>query len=86
MGVSTAKVLVISTFLIIGMVLAGVLMQPKTSLDAWNVKESDFAANASSEEKLTFLLRYAILAPSSYNTQPWNFNISGNQIDIFADK
>jgi nitroreductase len=86
MGVSTAKVLVISTFLIIGMVLAGVLMQPKTSLDAWNVKESDFPANASPEEKLTFLLRYAILAPSSYNTQPWNFNISGNEIDIFADK
>jgi nitroreductase len=68
------------------MVLAGVLMQPKTSMDAWNIRESDFPANASPEEKLTFLLRYAILAPSSYNTQPWNFNISGNEIDIFADK
>jgi hypothetical protein len=61
-------------------------MQPKTSLDAWDVKESDFPADASLEEKLTFLLGYAILAPSSYNTQPWNFNISGNRIDIFADR
>ena len=86
MGVSTAKVVVISTFLIIGMVLAGVLMQPKASLEAWDVKESDFPANASSEERLTFLLRYAILAPSSYNTQPWKFNITGNEIDVFADK
>ena len=49
-------------------------------------KRANFPANASSEEKLTFLLRYAILAPSSYNTQPWNFNISGNEIDIFADR
>ena len=86
MGVSAAKVVVISAFLIIGMVMAGVLMQPKTSLDAWDVKESNFPANANLEEKLTFLLRYAILAPSSYNTQPWNFNISNNKIDIFADR
>ncbi len=86
MGSSTSMVVILSTFLIIGMVLAGVLTQPEASLDAWGVKESDFPDNASSEEKLTFLLRYAILAPSSYNTQPWNFNISGNRIDIFADR
>ena len=86
MGVSTAKTVIITIFLILGMVLAGVLTQPKASLEAWNVNESDFPANASSEEKLTFLLRYAILAPSSYNTQPWRFNISGNEIDVFADR
>jgi hypothetical protein len=86
MGVSTSKTVIITIFLILGMLLAGVLTQPKASLEAWSVNESDFPANASSEEKLTFLLRYAILAPSSYNTQPWRFNVSGNQIDVFADK
>ena len=86
MGVSTAKTVIITIFLILGMLLAGVLTQPKASLDAWSVNESDFPANASSEEKLTFLLRYAILAPSSYNTQPWRFNVSGNEIDVFADR
>lgn len=86
MGVSTTKVLVISIFLIFGMLLAGVLMQPKASLDAWGVNESDFPANASSEEKLTFLLNYAILAPSSHNSQPWKFNVTNNEILVFADK
>ena len=86
MGVSTSKVVVISTFLIMGMVLAGVLIQPKESLAAWDVEEGNFPSIGSLEEKVTFLLRYAILAPSSYNAQPWNFNISGNEIDIFADR
>ena len=86
MAVSTTKVVVISIFLILGMVLAGVLMQPEASLDAWNIKESDFPANGSAEEKLTFLLNYAVLAPSSHNSQPWKFNVTNDRILVFADK
>jgi nitroreductase len=86
MAVSTTKVVVISIFLILGMVLAGVLMQPEASLDAWNIKESDFPANGSREEKLTFLLNYAVLAPSSRNSQPWKFNVTNDSILVFADK
>jgi nitroreductase len=86
MTVSTTKVVVISIFLILGMVLAGVLMQPEASLDAWNIKESDFPINSSSEEKLTFLINYAILAPSSHNSQPWKFNVTKDEILVFADK
>jgi hypothetical protein len=86
MAVSTTKVVVISIFLIVGMVLAGVLMQPEASLDAWNIKESDFPANESREEKLTFLLNYAVLAPSSHNSQPWKFNVTNDRILVFADK
>ncbi len=86
MAVSTTKVVVISIFLILGMVLAGVLMQPEASLDAWNIKESDFPANDSREEKLAFLLNYAVLAPSSHNSQPWKFNVSNESILVFADR
>jgi nitroreductase len=68
------------------MVLAGVLMQPEASLQAWNIKESDFPSNDSAEEKLTFLLNYAILAPSSHNSQPWKFNVTEDEILVFADK
>jgi nitroreductase len=68
------------------MVLPGLLLQPEASLQAWDVKESDFPANSSSEEKLTFLLNYAILAPSSHNSQPWMFNVSEGEIQVFADK
>ncbi len=86
MAVSTTNVVVISIFLILGMVLADVLIQPEASLQAWDVKESDFPANDSREEKLAFLLNYAILAPSSHNSQPWKFNVTNDSILIFADK
>lgn len=86
MAVSATKVVVISIFLILGMVLAGVLMQPEASLQAWDVKESSFPANESQKEKLTFLLNYAILAPSSHNSQPWKFNVTNDSILVFADE
>jgi len=86
MAVSTTKVVVISIFLILGMVLAGVLMQPEASQEAWNIKESDFPTNDGAKEKLTFLLNYAILAPSSHNSQPWRFNVTNDSILVFADK
>lgn len=86
MTASTTNVVVISIFLIFGMVLAGFIMQPEASQQAWNIKESDFPGNFSSEEKLAFLLNYAILAPSSHNSQPWKFNVTKDEILVFADK
>jgi nitroreductase len=86
MGVSTTKVVIISLFLITGMVLAGLLMQPKGSLQAWDVKESDFPDNGTTEDKLGFLLNYAVLAPSIYNSQPWEFNVSEDEIRLYADE
>jgi hypothetical protein len=35
--------------------------------------------------QLKYLLQYAILAPSTKNTQPWRFSIGENTIGIFAD-
>lgn len=37
------------------------------------------------EEQLRFLLRYAILAPSTRNTQPWRFAVDGNRVLVRAD-
>jgi len=68
------------------MLLAGVLFQPRASVEAWDVKESDFSAINSTDGRLKFLLNYAILAPSSHNSQPWKFNVTGNEIKVFADK
>lgn len=58
-------------------------------LEAWNVRETDFPKHGSLSEKLHFLLRYAILAPSGHNTQPWLFKIVGNNnnvIEVYADR
>jgi hypothetical protein len=86
MGVSTTKVVLLCLFLFLGMVLPGLLMQPEASLQVWDVLERDFPNNSSSEEKLIFLLNYAILAPSNYNSQPWLFNVSEGEIQVLADK
>ena len=52
----------------------------------WEISESNFPLNGAESEKLKFLIRYAILAPSSHNTQPWLFRIrEENTIEIYAD-
>lgn len=51
----------------------------------WQIYEQDFPHTGQNTEKLLFLLRYAILAPSSHNTQPWKFLIGEDEIQLFAD-
>jgi hypothetical protein len=51
----------------------------------WEVSERDFPATAPIETQLRFLLRYAILAPSTKNSQPWVFAVQGNRIHLLAD-
>jgi hypothetical protein len=53
---------------------------------AWTVKESDYPASCPMDERLRFLIRYALLAPSSHNTQPWQFRIAADRIDVFTDE
>src|SRR5688572_29316635 len=61
--------------------------QQYSTLEAWNVSEKEFPKDGSLAEKLYFLLRYAILAPSGHNTQPWLFKIiENNLIEIHADR
>lgn len=38
------------------------------------------------KEQITSLLSYAILAPSSHNTQPWRFEITAGGVSMFADR
>ena len=39
-----------------------------------------------SNEKLRFLVGYAILAPSGHNTQPWLFGLSQEALCLYADR
>ncbi len=55
------------------------------NLEPWEVNEQEFPKDGSPSEKSKFLLRYAILAPSSHNSQPWKFRITEDTIHIFAD-
>ncbi|HET9707833.1 MAG TPA: hypothetical protein VFP39_05980 [Gemmatimonadales bacterium] len=53
--------------------------------DPWALREADYPARGTRVEQLRFLLRYAILAPSNRNTQPWRFSVAKDEITIHAD-
>lgn len=38
------------------------------------------------QDKALALIQYAILAPSSHNTQPWRFRVRNSTIDLFGDR
>ncbi len=47
--------------------------------------EREFPTDGTREEQFEYLLRFVILAPSTYNTQPWKFQVAPDGIGIFAD-
>jgi nitroreductase len=54
-------------------------------LAEWNVCEADFPISGTLYDQLKFLLKYAVLAPSGPNTQPWKFSIKDDEVSLFAD-
>jgi hypothetical protein len=42
-----------------------------SNLAAWNIDPSEFPVTETAIDKARFAVGYAILAPSSHNTQPW---------------
>lgn len=61
------------------------MLNPKNNYIPWSVDKKIFPSNSSLKVKMEFLLRYAVLAPSSLNTQPWKFKLTSNSIIILAD-
>lgn len=54
--------------------------------DVWDLSTAEFPENAPPKEQLKFLLRYAILAPSIFNSQPWMFRIQDRTIELYGDQ
>jgi hypothetical protein len=54
--------------------------------DPRTVTQADFPSEGSREEQWQFLLNYALLAPSEYNTQPWLFQVHGDSVTFYADR
>lgn len=55
-------------------------------LEPWDVSEADFPVSGTAAEKLRFLVRYAILAPSGHNSQPWLFRVRGDVLELCGDR
>jgi len=54
-------------------------------LAAWTVREEDFPVNGSMYDQIKGLLKYAVLAPSGPNTQPWKLAINEDEVSLIAD-
>lgn len=56
-----------------------------TNPDPWEIAESTSPRNATRLETLNACVRYATLAPSSHNSQPWLFRVRPDEIELYAD-
>jgi hypothetical protein len=54
--------------------------------DPWSISAEEFPANGVTPDKWRFFLRYAVLAPSSHNSQPWLFQVRDNTLELYADR
>jgi iron-sulfur cluster repair protein YtfE (RIC family) len=56
---------------------------PKAEID---LAATVFPDGGQPVEKLAYLLRYAVRAPSSHNSQPWRFRLVGDAVELLADR
>lgn len=54
--------------------------------DAWRIDEHAFPHDGSAADRLRFAARYAILAPSGHNGQPWRYTVDGDAMCVYADR
>ena len=54
--------------------------------EPWEVLAEDFPHSGTHTDQWKFLLNYAVLAPSSHNTQPWLFHLKDNIMELYADR
>ena len=58
---------------------------PRATTKVWNIHPKEFPERAGRAEQIRFVLRYALLAPSTRNTQPWLFDSDSSRVRIYAD-
>src|SRR3989338_4384844 len=52
---------------------------------SWKVSITDFWNFKTLRDRAIFLIRFAVLAPSSHNSQPWKFSIQSDAILLFPE-
>ena len=54
----------------------------KDNYQAWEIEIDGFYRQKTDEDRLRFLIRFAVLAPSSHNSQPWKFKVGDKGIMV----
>lgn len=57
----------------------------KENYRAWEIDYDEFFRQTSDRDRLQFLVRFAVLAPSSHNSQPWRFEVLSDVIRVFPE-
>jgi iron-sulfur cluster repair protein YtfE (RIC family) len=57
-----------------------------TAVESLDLERREYPFSGSELARLVFLLRYAILAPSSHNTQPWRVRADADALLVYADR
>ncbi len=57
----------------------------KEYLNVWNIVAEDFPFSKNVAEQIKFVLKYAVLAPSTHNIQPWLFRVESNTCSFLFD-
>lgn len=52
----------------------------------WQIDDAEYPEEETRSAQLEFLVRYAVLAPSTHNSQPWRFRVRGDALEIIADR
>lgn len=55
------------------------------STDPRQISEAQFPTLGGNCDKLRFLLNYAVLAPSTHNSQPWRWSFDGDCLELYPD-
>lgn len=57
----------------------------RENYSAWHINAGTYKSDWSDDKKLRFFAKYAVLAPSGHNTQPWRFTFTAREMTLKAD-
>jgi hypothetical protein len=63
-----------------------VAVSGRTGLEVWQLEVDGLASCGPMSDELRTALAWAILAPSSHNSQPWLFEIQADSVHVVADR
>ncbi len=58
----------------------------KENYQPWVIDYKNFDIQKTVQDQLRFFIKFAVLAPSGHNSQPWKFNVNDNSIAILIDQ
>lgn len=56
-----------------------------SAYEPWFVNSKNFPKEKSLKDHVLFFLKYAILAPSTFNSQPWKCHFTNSKLEIYLD-